>query len=129
MNNYIDERIIPNIRTQSAVHKNIHAVKGRPLTRRRRNEGILMKSLRGLAVIFLLPVSTFGGEKKKEVRMSEAVTALFVYGLLFGGILLALWGILFVLNGIINFASGLPMGGLILVFAVVLLVAAGAMKK
>lgn len=129
MNNYIDEKIIPNIRTQSTVRNNIHGGKGRPLAHRRRNDGILMKSLRVLAVIFLLPLSTFGGERKKEISMSEAVAALLVYGLLFCGILLALWGILFVLNGIINFASGLPMGGLILVFAVVLLVAAGAMKK
>ena len=129
MNNYIDERIIPNIRTQNAVRKSVRGGKGRPLARKRRHESILMKSLKVLAVIFLLPLSTLSGDKEREVSLSEAATALLVYGLLFGGILLALWGILFVLNGIINFTAGVPMGGLIFIFAVAVLIAAGITKR
>ena len=130
MNNYIDERIIPYERTQTSVRRNIQGKKGRPLTRKARTEGIVTRGLRVIAVIFLFLVSTFSGEDaQKGITAGEFAVKAVKTVMLYGGILLALWGILAVFSNIINMAAALPIWCLILVFAFTVLLAAGALKR
>lgn len=130
MNNYIDERLIPYKRSQVRPVNCNYGRKGRPLTRKNRKNGILTKALRFGAAIFLLLLSTLGGEgaekrEKAGVAIEKAVKACLVYG----GILLALWGLLVVFNNLVNAVAFLPAWSLIFIFAFTVLGAAGVLKK
>lgn len=126
MNNYIDERLIPYKRPQNTVNRYVRVEKGRPLSRRARRESVFVQALRFFASIFLLLLSTFGGEEEsvgavlgKAVKTCAAV----------GGVLLALWGILVLMSDLVNAATLLPTWSLILIFAAIVLVAAGVLKE
>ncbi len=126
MNNYIDERLINHKRPQIAANRYIRVENGKPLTRKTRNENIFMQSLRVVAAIFLLLLSTFGGDgAKASATVEKAVKNCMVYA----GILLALWGVLVLMSNLINAVTLLPMWCLILGFAVIVLGAAGVLKK
>ena len=130
MNNYIDERILPYKRPQVPANRYVRAEKGRPLARRARKDNIGVRCLKVLAEIFLLLVSTFSGEIEEKNGNSETIVEKAVKSCaLYGGILLALWGVLVVLSNLVNAVTLLPTWSLIIMFAAIILIAAGALKR
>ena len=125
MNNYIDERLIKQNAAKITADSYIRVKYGRPLGRRARKDNMFMQLVRGVAAIFLLIVSTFGGEESE----SGAAVGKFVKNcFIFSGVLLALWGLLIVMSNLINVVTLLPTWSLILGFAVVILGVVGFLK-
>ena len=122
MNNYIDERFISYKRPKITTNKVMCERKGSPLTRTSRKESFLLRSLKVVAVIFLLLLSTLSGDNKRGTDKSEGNSEGIVKSIaIYGGIILAVWGGLVV---VINAAVLLPTWFLILIFALTLLGAA-----
>lgn len=126
MNNYIDERFIPynrktgarrTVRTKKAVKKQNKGILG----------VMLVESLRFLAAIFLLIVSTFGREEggRSEINAEKVIK----WCLCYGGVAFALWAIAVVLSNVVNAVTLLPTWTLIFIFAATLLAAAGVLKR
>lgn len=122
MNNYIDERLIKQNAAKITADSYIRVKYGRPLGRKTRRDNIFVQSIRFVAAIFLLIISTFGGD---EAESSEAVGKFIKNCFIFAGVLLALWGVLVVMSNLINVVTLLPTWSLILGFAVILLGAVG----
>ena len=130
MNNYIDERYIPYKRPQSAANRYVRVRQGRPLARKTRKEGIVMRSLRLMAGIFLLLLSTFGGDSAVKADKAGISTEKAIKSILCGGgIILALWVMVAFAGNLVNAVTLLPTWSLILIFATIVLVAAGVLKK
>ncbi len=125
MNNYIDERLIKQNAAKMTANRYIRVENGRPLGRKTRKENIFVESLRVAAAIFLLIISTFGGD---EGEAGAAVGKFVKNCFIFAGVLLALWGLLIAMSNLINVVTLLPTWSLILGFAVVLLGAVGFLK-
>ena len=115
MNNYIDERFIPYKNSQMTIKRTNRSRKGSPLTRKQSNDGIVMRGLKILAVIFLLVVSTFGGDVTKDVDMS--VGALLKKGIIYAGVIFALWMAFVVICNAFTAFTQLPFWSLIALFA------------
>ena len=118
MNNYIDERFINYKRPIMQVNKNVRRRNGAPLGRKKQNAGILVYGMKIVAAIFLLLLSTFSGEKIKNLgingsKAKKAMRSLLVYG----GATLALWGALVLVSGFIKTVTLLPVWSLIIIFA------------
>lgn len=126
MNNYIDERLIKQNVAKLTANRYIRVENGRPLNRKLRKENIFVESIRVVAAIFLLIISTLGGDEAKLGATIEKVVKNCLLGL---GVLLALWGILVVMNNLINTFTLLPMWCLILGFAAVVLGAVALSKR
>ena len=126
MNNYIDERLVKQNAAKLTANRYIRVQNGRPLSRKARKESLFVESLRVVAAIFLLIISTFGGD---EAESGAAVEKVVKNGLLVAGVLLALWGVLVVMSNLINTATLLPTWCLILGFAAVLLGAVALSKR
>ena len=125
MNNFIDERFISYKRPKITTNKVMCERKGSPLTRTSRKESFLLRSLKVVAVIFLLLLSTLSGDNKRGTDKSEGNSEGIVKSIaIYGGIILAVWGGLVVVSNIINAAVLLPTWFLILIFALTLLGAA-----
>ena len=125
MNNYIDERFISYKRPKITTNKVLSERKGSPLTRTSHKENILVQCLKVVAVIFLLLLSTLSGDKKRNAQKSEQNIEGIVKSIaIYGGVVLAIWLGLVVVNNIINAAVLLPTWFLILIFALTLLGAA-----
>lgn len=130
MNNYIDERLVSYKRPQKSTDIYRKSENGRPLTVKKRNDGILMGILRFVAAVFLLFLSTLGGEEGGRRNESEAVMGKMVKNCIIGaGSVLVLWGLLVVMSNLVNAVTFLPLWSLILIFAATLLCAAGVLKK
>ncbi|MBE6643687.1 MAG: hypothetical protein E7615_08550 [Ruminococcaceae bacterium] len=130
MNNYIDERLIPYNKRRVPSNKAVYGSKRSPLTRNVHKQNIVLRGLKTVAFVFLLIVSTFGGEKEAEHKNGGASVGSAVKTvLLYGGILLALWGVLVLLSKAVNVVTFLPMWCLIAIFALTILVTAGSLKK
>ena len=130
MNKYVDERFINYKRPQITAKTYNSVKKGRPLARTSKKEGIVLRSLKIAAEIFLLIVSTLSGEdvsssKGQADRVEKTVKLCLIYA----GIFLALWGILVVVSNIANAVALLPIWMLIPAFAAILLCAAGVFKN
>lgn len=127
MNNYIDERFIPYQRPQMPIKNTAYVKKGSPLTRKHTLKGTFINSLRILASIFLLLLSTFSGD---EVRKTDTCAGKVVKKcLIYTGVVLALWLTLVVMSNLVNAATLLPMWSLIIIFAFTILVTAGVKSK
>lgn len=126
MNNYIDERLIKQNAAKMTANRYIRVENGRPLGRKTRKDNIFVQALRVVAAIFLLIISTFGGD---EAESGAAVGKFVKNCLLCAGVLLALWGVLVVMNNLINTFTLLPTWCLILGFAVIVLGAVGLSKN
>lgn len=122
MNNYIDERFIPYQRPRITNNRTAYDKKGAPLTRKQASEGIFIRSLRIIAAIFLLFLSTFGGE---EIDVGKVVGKLVLYA----GAIGAIWLVLVILSNLFNAATLLPMWSLIAIFAATILITAGVTIK
>ena len=127
MNNYIDERFIPYRRPQMTMNRAERERKGAPLTRKQNTDGIVMRVLKFAAVIFLLLLSTFGGEEVREADIN--VGKVVKKGLLYAGIILALWLTLVIVSNLVNAVTLLPTWSLIVIFALAILAAAGVKTK
>ena len=130
MNNYIDERLIPYNKSRTPAKKAVYGAKRSPLTRNVHKQNIIFRGLKTVAFVFLLVLSTFGGEKGAESKnggasVESAVKSVFLYG----GIFLAIWGGLILLSKAVNVITFLPMWCLIAMFALTILVAVGVTKK
>ena len=125
MNNYIDERLIKQNAAKMTANRYIRVENGRPLGRKTHKDNILVQSLRVVAAIFLLIISTFGGG---NVEPREAAVKFVKNCLVFSGVLFALWGLLVVTSNLINAFTLLPTWSLILGFAVIILGAVGFSK-
>ncbi len=127
MNNYIDERVLPYRRPQTPKNRYVRVKKGRPLARNTRKVGIAISSLRFVAAIFLLLLSTLGGGEsgKSDINAEKVVKNCIIYA----GITLALWGILVLMSNLANAVMLLPTWSLILIFAATILIAAGVLKN
>ena len=125
MNNYIDERFISYKRPKITTNKVISERKGSPLTRTSHKDSFFVRSLKVVAVIFLLLLSTLSGDKKRNAQKAEQNLESIVKSIaIYGGVILAVWGGLVVVSNIINAAVLLPTWFLILIFALTLLGAA-----
>ncbi|MBE6718582.1 MAG: hypothetical protein E7574_04955 [Ruminococcaceae bacterium] len=130
MNNCIDERIIPYRRPQQPIKIEKNRVKGTPLTQKTQKEGVIIRAMKAVALIFLLFVSTFGGEVTNQKKSNEGVTLKAVKKcIVYTGIALALWGFLVVVSNLVNAVTLLPLWSLILIFALSVLTASGVMKS
>ncbi len=127
MNNYIDERFIPYQRPQKAIKPTAYDKKGAPLTRKQNSDGIILRSLRIMAAIFLLFLSTFGGEEVRNAdeTIGKAIKKCVVYAGIIGGC----WLMLVLLSNILNAVTLLPMWSLIAIFAATILLTAGIKTK
>jgi hypothetical protein len=127
MNNCIDERLINYNRPRTAINRSEYGRKGAPLTRKQKSDGIVMRGLRIAAAIFLLFLSTFGGEeaRKADINVGKVVKN----GLVYVGVMLALWLTLVVLGNVVNAVTLLPTWSLIVIFALAVLAAAGVKSK
>ena len=85
-----------------------------------------MELLKVVAAIFLLIISTFGGDEAKSGTTVEKVVK---NGLLGAGVLLALWGVLVVMSNLMNVVTLVPTWCLILGFAAVVLGAVALSKR
>ncbi len=120
MNNYIDERMIPYRRPYAASEntRNTRVFSVLPFVKK-----AFVGAAKILAVIFLLLISTFGGESensaanKNNVSVKRAAKRLMLCA---AGALLV-WGALVGLDYIISYATLLPVGLWILAFAVTVL--------
>ena len=129
MNNYIDERFIPYKRPATPVNRANQRIAGRPLTRNTRKRSAFVKVLKAVAFIFLLLLSTFGGEKNADGRKYDSVAEKAVKKcLVYIGVLLALWGALIIVSKVTAAVAFLPLWCLIGIFALTLLGAAGIIK-
>ncbi len=126
MNNYIDERLIKQNASKMTANRYIRVENGRPLGRKTRKDNIFVQSLRVVAAIFLLIISTLGGD---EAGSDATVGNVVKNCLICGGVLLALWGVLVVMNNLINTFTLLPTWCLILGFAAVVLGTVGISKR
>ena len=126
MNNYIDERLIKQNATKMTANRYVRVENGRPLSRKVRKENIFVESLRVVAAIFLLIISTLGGDEAESGATVERVVK---NCFIFAGVLVALWGILVVMSNLINTATLLPTWCLILGFAAVVLGAVALSKR
>ena len=130
MNNCIDERIIRYRRLQQPMNIEKNRVKGTPLARKAQKESAIVHVLRAVAVIFLLFISTFGGEVvekaiKRENRTEKVIKKCVCYV----GIALALWGVLIVVSNLVKAVTLLPLWSLILIFALTVLTASTTIKS
>ena len=130
MNNCIDERIIRYRRLQQPMNIEKNRVKGTPLARKAQKERGIVRVLRAVAVIFLLFISTFGGEVvekalNKENRTEKVIKKCVCYV----GIALALWGVLVVVSTLVKAVTLLPLWSLILIFALTVLTASTTIKS
>lgn len=115
MNNYIDERMIGYKRANKVANRAKYSRNGRPFIQKQSSENIIIRSLRVIAGIFLLFLSTFGGSAAEGKNTSAG--DILMTCLKYAGILLALWGVLVVLSNVINIATLLPVWSLIAIFA------------
>lgn len=125
MNKYIDERLIKQNAAKMTANRYIRVENGRPLGRKTHNDNIFVQSLRVVAAIFLLIISTLGGD---EAESGEAVGKFVKNCLIFAAVLFALWGLFVVMSNLMNAAMHLPTWSLILGFAVIILGAVGFSK-
>ena len=127
MNNCIDERLITYKRPRTTINRSEYQRKGTPLTRKQNSDGIVMRGLRIAAAIFLLFLSTFGGEEavKADIKVGKVVKN----GLTYIGVLFALWLVLVALDSVVNAVTLLPTWSLIVIFALAVLAAAGVKSK
>ena len=123
MNNYIDERFIPYKNSQMTIKRTDRSKKGSPLTRKQNSGGIVMRGLEILAVIFLLVVSTFGGDVTKDVDMS--VGALLKKGMIYAGAVFALWMAFVIICNVFTASTQLPFWSLIAIFALAAIATVG----
>lgn len=126
MNNYIDERLIKQNAAKMTANRYICVENGRPLSRKVRKDNIFVESLRVVAAIFLLIVSTLGGDEAESGAAVENVVKNCLLGL---GVLVALWGLLVVMSNLINVVTLVPTWCLILGFAAVILGAVALSKR
>jgi hypothetical protein len=126
MNNYIDERLIKQNAAKMTANRYIRVENGRPLSRKVRKDNIFVESLRVVAAIFLLIVSTLGGDEAGSGAAVENVVKNCLLGL---GVLVALWGLLVVMSNLINVVTLVPTWCLILGFAAVILGAVALSKR
>lgn len=106
------QHVKPNINSD-------YVKKGFPLSSDRSLHGMVIHSLRKLAAIFLLFLSTLSGNKTREaghraVKMAKTC-------LMYAALVLALWLALILLSNIVNAVSLLPMWSLIPIFALTML--------
>ncbi len=127
MNNCIDERFIPYKRPRTTINRSEYERKGAPLTRKQKSDGIVVRGLRIAAAIFLLFLSTFGGEKAMEADIN--VGKVVKNGLVYVGVMLALWLVLVILGNVVNAVTLLPTWSLIVIFALAVLSAAAVKSK
>ena len=131
MNNYIDKRMFtykrPIVRTGMRTSRPFKAEKGTPLTRISVIKNVLFECARFAAAIFLLFLSTFGGESKNSsgINVGKALKSILVYGV----ILFVLWGALVVFGRVVEAVTVLPIWSLILFFAMAVLAAVGFVKE
>ena len=130
MNNCIDERIIHYRRQQQPKNIENRRIKGTPLAHKTQKEGLMLRALKAVAVIFLLFVSTFGGEVTKDRDNNEKGTDKIVKKcLVYVGIALALWGFLIIVSKVVNAVTLLPLWSLIVIFAFSVLAAASVINS
>lgn len=130
MNNYIDERFFDYQRPRMPENRPAYARyerKSAPLARKQNKDGIIIRSLRIVAAIFLLLLSTFGGDEVREAdtTVGKAIKTCLIYA----GAVLGLWFAVVLLGNIANAATLLPMWSLIILFAAALLIATGVKTK
>ncbi|MBR5322321.1 MAG: hypothetical protein IKU48_02090 [Clostridia bacterium] len=126
MNNYIDERLVKQNAAKLTANRYIRVKNGRPLNRSVCKESLFVELLKVVAAIFLLIISTFGGD---EAKSGTTVEKMVKNGLLGAGVLLALWGVLVVMSNLMNVVTLVPTWCLILGFAAVVLGAVALSKR
>jgi len=131
MNNYVDKRMFTQKRAISGMEKrtsrSFKAEKDTPLTRCSVMKCIFLECARFAAAIFLLFLSTFGGEGKKTTYISVGNIIKKVF--LCIAILLVLWGLMVVSGRLVEAVTALPIWSLIVFFAMAVLAAVGFVKE